>query len=104
MDIQAILETIKNYGAAIISTISAAGIAGCAAVIVKIKSIIGEIKKDNKAALDKKDEVIESSKQELKTVAEQNKALINKIDMPILDYIRKKFEGDVKNVKSNRNN
>ena len=102
MDIQAFLDAIKNYGAAIISTISAAGIAGCAAVIVKIKSVIGEIKKDNKAALEKKDEVIESSKQELKTVAEQNKALINKIDTLTNDIY--KLEGDVKSVKSNRNN
>ena len=102
MDFQPVLEAIKGYGAAIISTIGAAGIAGCAAVIVKIKGVITEIKKDNKAALTKKDEVIESSKKELQLVAEQNKALISKIDTLTNDIY--KLEGDVKSVKSNRTN
>ena len=102
MDFQPVLEAIKGYGAAIISTISAAGIAGCAAVIVKIKGVITKIKEDNKAALTKKDEVIESSKKELQLVAEQNKALINKIDTLTNDIY--KLEGDVKSVKSNRTN
>ena len=102
MDFQPVLEAIKGYGAAIISTIRAAGIAGCAAVIVKIKGVITKIKEDNKAALTKKDEVIESSKKELQLVAEQNKALISKIDTLTNDIY--KLEGDVKSVKSNRTN
>ena len=102
MDFQPVLEAIKGYGALVLTTISTAGIGGCIAVIVKIKGIIAKIKEDNKAALAKKDEVIESSKKELQLVAEQNKALISKIDTLTNDIY--KLEGDVKSVKSNRTN
>jgi len=44
MDIQPVLDAIKDYGAAIISTISVGGVAAVAGVIIKIKKGIDEAK------------------------------------------------------------
>lgn len=44
MDIQPFLNAIKDYGAAIISTISVGGVAGAVAVIVKVKKAIDDTK------------------------------------------------------------
>lgn len=54
--VQEILNVIKDYGAAIISTISVGGIAAVAAVIVKVKSAIDKTKESMSAVLKKKDE------------------------------------------------
>lgn len=56
MDLQAIIDAIKDYGAATISTISVGGISAVAVVIAKIKNSIDSTKKSMEAVLNKKDE------------------------------------------------
>ena len=56
MDLQAIIDAIKDYGAATISTISVGGISAVAVVIAKIKNSIDSTKKSMEAVLKKKDE------------------------------------------------
>lgn len=56
MDIQNILDAIKDYGAAIISTISVGGVAAAVGIIIKIKGAIDKMKETTQAALKKKDE------------------------------------------------
>ena len=56
MDIQEILQGIKDYGAAIISTISVGGVAAVVAVIAKIKKAFDETKEAMQKTLAKKDE------------------------------------------------
>lgn len=56
MDIQEILQGIKDYGAAIISTISVGGVAAIVAVIAKIKKAFDETKEAMQKTLAKKDE------------------------------------------------
>ena len=55
MDLQAIIDAIKDYGAATISTISVGGISAVAVVIAKIKNSIDSTKKSMEAVLAKKD-------------------------------------------------
>lgn len=56
MDIQVILDAIKDYGAAMISTISAGGIAAVVGLIAKIKAGTQDSKKYMEAVLAKKEE------------------------------------------------
>ena len=53
---QDILEIIKDYGAAIISTLSVGGIAAIAGVIVKVKKAISDTKEAMSSVIKKKDE------------------------------------------------
>ena len=56
MDIQAILDAIKDYGAAIISSISVGGVAALVAVVIKVKQGIDKTKEAMNSVLKKKDE------------------------------------------------
>lgn len=56
MDLQAIIDAIKDYGAATISTISVGGISAVAVVIAKIKNSIDSTKKSMEEVLEKKDD------------------------------------------------
>jgi septal ring factor EnvC (AmiA/AmiB activator) len=56
MDIQNILNAIKDYGAAIISTISVGGVAAAVGIIVKIKKAFDDTKEKMNKALAKKEE------------------------------------------------
>ena len=79
MDIQNFLQVIKDYGAAIISTISVGGVAAVVAVIVKIKKAFDETKAKMTAIMAKKDEseaALSNRYAELQTtIADQNKKL-----------------------------
>ena len=44
MDIQPILDAIKDYGGAIISTVSVGGVAGVAGIIAKVKRSLDKTK------------------------------------------------------------
>lgn len=92
------LQIIKDYGSAIISTVSAGGIAAVAGVIIKIKKSFDE----TKAKLNKKDELLAKSNSEVASVVEQNKQLLSKIDELTNDVY--KLESKVNNVKGNRDN
>lgn len=79
MDIQVILDAIKDYGAALVSTIGAGGIAAVVGLIAKIKSSTEDSKKYMEAVLAKKDsevKVAESRYNNVVTVIEeQNKKI-----------------------------
>lgn len=96
-----ILQVIKDYGAAIISTLSVGGIAGVVAIIAKIKKAFDDTKEKMNAALAKKDKALEESNAQVTAVIEQNKQLLGKIDDLTNDVYR--LEGEVNNVKGNRN-
>lgn len=74
-----ILQVIKDYGAAIISTISVGGIAAAVGVIIKIKGAIEKFKETTQNALKKKDEAqaeLNNRYAELTTsIQDQNKKL-----------------------------
>lgn len=55
-NIQNILDVIKDYGAAIISTISVGGVAAVAAIIIKVKDSINKTKEVMSSVLKKKEE------------------------------------------------
>ena len=55
MDIQSILDAIKDYGGAIISTISVGGVAGVAGIIAKVKSSIDKTKEQMNTIIEKKE-------------------------------------------------
>lgn len=55
MDIQPILDAIKDYGGAIISTISVGGVAGVAGIIAKVKSSIDKTKEQMNTIIEKKE-------------------------------------------------
>lgn len=65
MDVQTIIDAIKDYGAAIISTLSVGGIAGIAVFIAKIKETFNATKETMDKVLAKKDNVIDSTKSQL---------------------------------------
>ena len=95
-----ILQVIKDYGAAIISTISVGGIAAAVGVIIKIKGAIDKTRETMQAAIAKKDKVIDESNVQLQSVVEQNKQLVGKIDELTQDVY--KLESEVRsNVKGN---
>lgn len=103
IDPQTILTAIKDYGAAIISTISLGGIAGAVAVIVKVKNAFNSTKEAMNKALAKKDEALEASNSKVDEVLAQNKALLSKIDTLTSDVY--KLESEVRSdVKGNRKN
>ena len=54
--VQVIIDAIKDYGAAAISTVSVGGIAAVAGVIAKIKNSIDSTKKSMDEVLAKKDD------------------------------------------------
>ena len=78
--LQEILNVIKDYGSAIISTISVGGIAGVGVIIAKVKSGIDKTKEAMNSVISKKDKESEEMKDQynslLSTMREQN----NKID------------------------
>lgn len=77
--LQVIINAIKDYGAALISTISVGGIAAVASVIIKVKNSISETKNQMSAVLKKKDEessvINDNYKALMNTIQEQNKRL-----------------------------
>lgn len=101
IDPQTILTAIKDYGAAIISTVSLGGIAGAVAVIVKVKQAFDKLKETMNKTLAQKDEAINKATTETQTVIAQNKVLCDKIDQLTQDVY--KLEKDI-NVKGNRKN
>ena len=103
IDAQTVLTSIKDYGAAIIATVGVGGIATATGIIVKIKKSFEETKAAMQKALNKKDEALNGSTAALQNVAQQNKALLNKIDDLTNDVYR--LESEVRsNVKGNRKN
>lgn len=100
IDPQSVLDAIKDYGAAIISTVSVGGIATATAIIVKIKKVFDDTKSAMNKALAKKDEALAESTNQINGVIEQNKALLNKIDVLTNDVY--KLEGEIKSVKGNK--
>lgn len=97
MDIQTIIDAIKDYGATIVSGISLGGIAAVAGVIIKAKKAIDETKEKMGTALKKKDEaekLKDAKYDELMSVIKQQN---EKIDTVTQELTR------VKNVKSNTN-
>lgn len=54
--LQVFIEAIKDYGAAIISTVSVGGVAAVAGIIAKVKQGIDKTKEQMNALLTKKDE------------------------------------------------
>lgn len=93
-----IIQIIKDYGAAIISTISVGGVAAIGAVVIKVKNIIDSVK-ENTAKITKQKEQTTS---EVQSVVDQNKQLISKINV-LTDDIQR-LESEVKDVKGNRKN
>lgn len=65
MDIQVIIDAVKDYGAAIISTLSVGGIAGIAVFIAKIKETFNATKETMDKVLAKKDNIIDNTKSQL---------------------------------------
>ena len=102
MDIQNFLDAIKDYGAAIIGTISVGGVATIGAVIAKIYKAFNALKEKTDAALSKKDEALSGTTTQLQAVVDQNKQLISKINTLTDDVY--KLESKVKDVKGNRKN
>ena len=102
MDIQNFLDVIKDYGAAIIGTISVGGVAAIGTVIAKIYKAFTTLKEKTDAALSKKDKALEESTSQLQAVVDQNKQLISKINTLTDDVY--KLESEVKDVKGNRKN
>ena len=95
MEIQDVLQAIKDYGAAIISTISVGGVAAVVGIIVKIKSSIDKTKEAMSAVVKKKDEseakLAERYSELQTTIQDQNK----KIDT---------LTEEISRVKGNRKN
>ena len=103
IDPQSILTAIKDYGAAVISTVSVGGIAAATAAVIKVKKAIDDVKNNTKAALAKKDEALAASNSKVDEVLAQNKALLSKIDNLTSDVY--KLESEVRSdVKGNRKN
>lgn len=79
MEIQEILQAVKDYGAAIISTISVGGVAAVVGIIVKIKSGIDKTKEAMGAVVKKKDEseakLAERYAELQTTIQDQNKKI-----------------------------
>ena len=99
MDIQSILDAIKDYGAAIISTISVGGVAAVATVVVKVKQAIDKTKETMDKVTKQKEETSAELQTAVNLVKEQNKQIE---DLKNDVY---KLEGEVRtNVKGNRKN
>ena len=99
MDIQNILDAIKDYGAAIISTISVGGVAAIAGIIAKIKSTIDETRDAMKKVSKQKEESTAQLDAAVKLVQEQN-AQIESLKNDVY-----RLEGEVRSdVKGNRKN
>ena len=103
MDPQNILNAIKDYGAAVLSTISLGGIAAAIAFIAKFKQAYDKafeaVKKQSKL----KDEALAASNYRIDEVMTQNKALLTKIDNLTNDVY--KLESEVRaDVKGNGKN
>lgn len=99
MDIQSILDAIKDYGAAIISTISVGGVAAVATVVIKVKQAIDKTKE----AMDKVTKQKEETSAELQSAVNLVKEQNQQIESLKNDVYR--LEGEVRtNVKGNRKN
>lgn len=99
MDIQTVLDTIKDYGAAIISTISVGGVAAVAGVVIKVKQAIDKTKEAMDKVTKQKEETSAELQSAVALVKEQNK----QIESLKNDVYR--LEGEVRtDVKGNRKN
>ena len=97
------IQIIKDYGAAIISAISVGGVATIGVIITKVYKAFNSLKEKTNSLLAKKDKALEESSTEVKTVVEQNKQLLGKIDDLTNDVY--KLKSEVRdNVKGNRKN
>jgi len=96
------LQVIKDYGAAIIGTLSVGGVATIGAVIAKIYKAFNALKEKTESALSKKDKALNDTTSQMQAVVDQNKQLISKINV-LTDDIQK-LESEVKDVKGNRKN
>lgn len=77
IEMQSIIEAVKDYGAAIISTVSVGGVAAVGGVIVKIKKAFDETKNTMNKTLEKKDEIIDSTKAQLSETSKKMDVLID---------------------------
>lgn len=75
--LQVIIEAVKDYGAAIISTISVGGVAAVGGIIMKIKKAFDETKETMNKTLEKKDEIINSTKNQLSETSKKMDVLID---------------------------
>ena len=103
IDPTTITETIKNYGSTVLGGISLAGVATVIGVVIKTKKAIDDYKAKMQVLLAKKDKAVEDSQNSVKSVVEQNKVLVSKIDNLTNDVYR--LESEVRSdVKGNRKN
>lgn len=79
MDIQVILDAIKDYGAAAISTIGAGGVAAVVGLVAKIKSTADKSKQYMESVIAKKDSELKDTESRynnvITVIEEQNKKI-----------------------------
>lgn len=78
--IQAILEVIKDYGAALVSTIAAGGLAGIASIVMKIKDSVAKSKDDVASLVNKEAKTTTEIKEQLALSIQQTNDLQAKLD------------------------